>query len=247
MSGYLRSVRDDIPAAGFCAKNLIRRHPEFTLGPISITVNPGEVVALVGANGSGKTTTLNLLAELDQPEEGTVSFPCPNPAAALRCGLVTDADDMPEDLTAREMWSVIARVSSACRSEATTLLDRARSLAATFVFTQHDQLIGTLSHGNRQKAKLVAAFMVEPPTMLLDEPRNGLDPVAIHHLNRQLTGYAGRGGALVFATHDLHYAERSASRIVALHQGRVVFNGTAPEVPGRSLPDWYVQMATSDV
>lgn len=242
----MSGVRFDRGRQGLTLASAEVEYPAFHYGPVDLAVVPGELVALVGANGAGKTTTLDLLAGRLAPRRGGADCGGDDTEPpALRCGYVTDADDLPCDLTARELWALVAR-TTAGRRGAAALLDGARTLAGQFDFVQEDQLIGTLSHGNRQKVKLIAAFMVAPGSILLDEPRNGLDPVAMHRLDEHLAAEAARGAALLVATHDLHYAQRAATRVIALHRGRVAHDGPVADLPGGSLVTWYVELATAD-
>lgn len=211
---------------------VVVKYPTFTLGPIDLEINAGEIVCLVGPNGAGKTTLLRALIGLLPLESGHVLLGGENvqgraPSVVKRIGWIPDDDtELLEDLTCSELWDLHAYAHSHAGAERKSLLEHAQSIAAQLDFDPPKILLASCSHGMRKKAQIVTALMHEPRLLLLDEPRNGLDPIAIDRLEQLITGARDMGRAIVISTHDLHYAQRVADRVVVMSRGTVRAMGT---------------------
>src|SRR5688500_9979211 len=92
---------------GIVAEDVVHRYPGFQLGPLSFELHAGQVTALVGANGAGKTTLLNIISGICTPTGGTVADVGESASLARRCAYVTDAEDLPFELTARELFRLV--------------------------------------------------------------------------------------------------------------------------------------------
>ncbi|MET0779794.1 MAG: ABC transporter ATP-binding protein [Candidatus Saccharimonadales bacterium] len=193
----------------------------------------GEIACLVGTNGCGKTTLLlTALGVLPhrgecllygRPYDGTDS------RLKARIGFIPDDPELLfEELTATEQWSVAASVLRQSRSDAEydLLMSRARHLANRISFNPPSQIARTYSHGMRKKTQIVSALLGKPEVVIIDELRNGLDPIAIRQTEGLIKSERDRGAAVLVATHDLWWAERFADYIYVLDKGRVVAQGT---------------------
>jgi ABC-type multidrug transport system ATPase subunit len=181
---------------------------------LSLACGAGEVVALVGANGAGKTTVLRALAGVLPIERGAVEL-AGRPlrgAARRRVGFVPEAADPPGHLTALELLSLVAALRGAELPDAPA---RGRFFPATL----DDAALGSLSLGERRRVCLAAAQVGAPVLLLLDEPENGLDAGGLEMLIEALTGERARGAAILVATHDRALIAALGAREVQLAAG----------------------------
>jgi ABC-2 type transport system ATP-binding protein len=193
---------------------------------VSFALSPGETFGLLGPNGSGKTTTIRMLAGLLRPTAGTVLYggrPSSDGGMELRAaiGLVTESGGIYENLTADEYLAFFGGLygmpAGQVRPEADRWLDR---------FGLSDgrrRRIGTFSKGMKQKLHLVRALLPRPRLLLLDEPTSGLDPEMTENLWEVLAELRAKDGvATLLSTHNLDEAERLCDRVGVLSRGRLV-------------------------
>lgn len=205
------------------------------LNGLSLTIQAGEIHALLGANGAGKTTTLNLLLGFVQPRSGQVRIngidPAANPTAARRqVAYIPENVALYGHLTARENIAYLLDLAeqsadSAAIGEALT--------AAGLDHAAHDGRVSGFSKGMRQKVAIALALARHVPALLLDEPTSGLDPQATMEFNRLLGVLRGQGVAILMVTHDLLGAADVADRIGFLRGGRLVEQVSASTGPER--------------
>ncbi|HYJ72012.1 MAG TPA: ABC transporter ATP-binding protein [Actinomycetota bacterium] len=192
---------------------------------LDLEVQPGECVALIGQNGSGKTTTLRLVAGLLEPTDGEVtvagdSLKLDRSRAAL--SFVPDSPLLYPDLTVREHLELVALAHGVGDG----VDGRVNDLLELFGLTARgDFLPGQLSRGMRQKTQLACALVRPFLLILLDEPVVGLDPPSQQALHRILLAAKQDGAAIVLSTHQLPFAAGLADRAVVLHEGRMVAQG----------------------
>jgi ABC-2 type transport system ATP-binding protein len=202
----------------------ISRGGSQVLTDLSLSVPAGETYALLGGNGSGKSTTLTALLGLLRPDSGTIQVGGTDPASAPEAARRQIAY-LPENvalyaqLTAYEniaYFMALAGVEPA-RERMDEALD-----AAGLQAEARDRPVGSYSKGMRQKVAIAMAVLRDVPVLLLDEPTSGLDPRATADFNQLVTRLKGRGTAILMVTHDLLGAADCADRIGFLAQGRIV-------------------------
>ncbi len=200
--------------------------PEFHLKVDSLKASSGSITCIVGPNGAGKTTLLECLAGLAQPLRGEITIrgrSVTNQLQHIRLhvGYIPDDEDwFVKELTAREYFEVLISVYRDAGVTA-PLHKNIEQLAERLSFTAYALPLQYLSHGNKKKVQCIAALMHEPCVVILDEIRNGLDPLAIIAVEDILQALAKKGVCLIAATHDLWWAERIATNILLLRQGSV--------------------------
>jgi energy-coupling factor transport system ATP-binding protein len=196
---------------------------------IDLAVHQGEIVALVGRNGAGKTTLLRSVAGVHTPRSGTVRVrghaPRPGADAAL-CPQEPEAI-LFADTVADEV-RITLRAQGRDVAEAESLLDE---LGIAAFARAHPR---DLSAGQRLLVAVAATAAAGAPVLLLDEPTRGLDPETKERLARFLRAHAGRGGIVVFATHDVELAAPLATRVVMLAGGEIVADGRPSVILGDS-------------
>ena len=219
------------PNAGSVA-DLFVEIGSFTLGPLSLQLRGSEILCLLGPNGAGKTTLLRALLGLIPVARGRVEIggrrPRDREARMLRTiGAVSDdPTDLVEELTAEELWELHSYAHAQVAGTVREMMARARVLAEQLDFAPPDSPIQGYSHGMRKKTQIVAAMLHSPAMLMIDEPRNGLDPIGIRRLEQLLREQREAGTAVIVASHDLYWAERFSDRVCVLAHGRVV--GTGP-------------------
>jgi ABC-2 type transport system ATP-binding protein len=181
------------------------------------------VTGLLGPNGAGKTTLLRLITGLLAPSEGQVTVygqdPRRTPQVFERVALVPEEDAVYPFLTATEFVEYAARLSGAPTSAA------AAALAAVTLTADADRPLRTFSKGMRQRAKVAAALVGDPETLVLDEPLNGTDPVQRAHLIATFRRLADEGRTVIVSSHVLAEVERMADRVIAVVDGRLAAAG----------------------
>ena len=197
---------------------------------VSLSVNYGEVVALLGPNGAGKTTLVETLLGFRSPVAGTVRLHGLDPVrdhhdVTVRTGALLQRGGVWAPMSPRDVLRLSASYYDAPREveELLALLDLAR--CATTPWRR-------LSGGEQQRTLLALALLGRPRALVLDEPTTAVDPEGRQVIRDLVAHERERGCALLLTTHELNEAERLADRLVVLHRGRVVVQGTLDELAG---------------
>jgi ABC-type multidrug transport system ATPase subunit len=180
------------------------------LAGVGFELADGEALAVLGANGCGKTTLLRACAGVLEPDEGSITLRgLPLRHARRHLGYVPEAADPPPHLTPAEFLRLCASLRRSPPIDPATV----ERLGVTPFL---DQRIGSLSLGQRRRACLAAALVGAPWLLVLDEPSNGLDPGGVALLADVLVEHTAAGRAVLFATHDLALADRIGAARKAL-------------------------------
>jgi ABC-2 type transport system ATP-binding protein len=140
-------------------------------------------------------------------------------------GLIPDDEQwLIAELTAREYFALLQHIYTEA-GITINLKARERQLAKVLGFTAYDQALSTLSHGNKKKVQIIAGLMHKPRVIIVDELRNGLDPLAIMVAEELIKQESHDGATIIAATHDLWWAERIADQLLILANGSVLFDG----------------------
>ncbi|MFI5941662.1 ATP-binding cassette domain-containing protein [Streptomyces uncialis] len=199
------------------------------LDRISLSAPPGSVVALLGPNGAGKTTMVRVLSTLLRPDAGRVAICGVDVVASPRriramIGLTGQFAAVDDVLTGRENLELVARLSRmsrpAARARTAELLDRFGLGEAA------DRLVRTYSGGMRRRLDLAASLLTKPAVLFLDEPTTGLDLRSRLDLWSEIEQLVKDGTTLLLTTQYLEEADRLASTVTVLDQGRMVAQGT---------------------
>ncbi|WP_109003048.1 ABC transporter ATP-binding protein [Streptomyces rishiriensis] len=199
------------------------------LAEVSLTVAPGEAVAVLGPSGSGKSTLLNLLAGLDRPSAGTVTVAGVRvdelgEAASARyrrasIGMVFQFFNLLDDLTVVDNVVLPAQLAGLARGEARR---RAAELLEALGIDRHAHAYpGRLSGGERQRVAVARALMNRPALLLADEPTGALDTASGEDVKDLLGDLHADGQTIVLVTHDVALAQSCATRTIQLVDGRI--------------------------
>ena len=215
-------------AAAISIRDLhVRRGGKPILPGISLEVPTGIVTGLLGPSGSGKTTLLRSIVGVQVIESGAVTVlggRAGSPELRRRVGYVTQTPSVYLDLTVRENVSYFASVLAAPAAAGD------EAISTVGLEEQADQVVRTLSGGERSRVSLASALLGEPDVLVLDEPTVGLDPVLRRDLWQTFHVLADRGATLLVSSHVMDEAER-CDHLVLMREGRIV----ADEAPSSLL------------
>jgi len=203
---------------------------------VDFDVARGSIFALLGSNGAGKTTIVNILSTLLKADAGIAEvdgFDVATQSADVResISLTGQFAAVDEILTGRENVVLVARLRHLKDpgAIADALVDRFGLTDAA------GRRVSTYSGGMRRRLDIAMSLIGDPPVIFLDEPTTGLDPQGRLEVWQAVKDLAGRGTTVLLTTQDLDEAEQLADRIAILHEGRIIVNGTLAELK-RLLP-----------
>ncbi|HED03517.1 MAG TPA: ABC transporter ATP-binding protein [Candidatus Fraserbacteria bacterium] len=204
---------------------------------LSLQVTRGEILGFLGPNGAGKTTTVKILTGMLQPDGGAArvaGFDVLHQPLEVkkRIGVVPESGALYTSLSGAEYLELIAALHHLPRDLAER---RAHELLQLFgIAAARDQRMSGYSKGMKQKVLLTAALLPNPEVLFLDEPLNGLDANAARVVKALLRKLADQGKTIFFCSHILEVVERICTRIVIIHQGRQVIEGTTSSIIART-------------
>ncbi|HLT17122.1 MAG TPA: ATP-binding cassette domain-containing protein [Acidimicrobiales bacterium] len=224
-------------SAGVTATGLGKRYGDlWALRGLDLEVPAGQVLGLLGHNGAGKSTTIQILTTLARPTEGTAAvagFDVTTEADEVRRRIGVAAQEATVDglLSARLNLELVGRLHGRSKAQARARADELLELVG--LADAADRLVKTLSGGMRRRLDLAASLVARPQVLFLDEPTTGLDPRSRTDLWDQLRSLVREGTTLVLTTQYLEEADRLADHIVLLDHGRAVAHGTPAELKAR--------------
>ncbi|GAO06188.1 putative ABC transporter ATP-binding protein [Streptomyces lydicamycinicus] len=197
---------------------------------LDLELFPGETVALLGPNGAGKSSTLDLLLGLRTADSGTVTLFGTTPQRAIeqgRVGAMLQSGGLMEGVKVRELVKLARDLHPQGHP-----LDRI--LAAADLTDIADRKVDKLSGGQEQRVRFALATAGAGDLIVLDEPTTGMDVTARQTFWGAMRRQAREGRTVLFATHYLEEADAIADRVIVLHRGRVLADGTAAEIKSRA-------------
>ncbi len=216
-------------------KELSKRFKKVTaVDSISFVVDRGEIVGLLGENGAGKTTTLRMLATMLKPTGGT--------ALVNGYDIVRDPDKVRGEigilfggevglydrLTGRENISYFAELNGMTKAETEKSIDELVQLLEMEDYV--DRRVGKFSRGMKQKVAIARSIVHKPSVMLFDEPTAGLDVTAARIVQEFIIRCKQDNKAIIFSSHSMSEVEKLCDRIVMIHKGKILEQGTMTEL-----------------
>ncbi|MFF9885281.1 MULTISPECIES: ABC transporter ATP-binding protein [Streptomyces] len=197
---------------------------------LSLRLYPGETVALLGPNGAGKSTTLDLLLGLKQPDSGSVALFGTSPREAIvagRVGAMLQSGGLTDGVTVAELVKLACALHPRPYPVADVLARAGLSQIA-------DRKADKLSGGQAQRVRFALATAGDSDLIVLDEPTTGMDVSARQAFWATMREQADQGRTVLFATHYLEEADAIADRVLVLHRGRLLADGTAAEIKAKA-------------
>ena len=236
------------------ARSLTKRFKDITaVDNLDLEVSPGEVIGLLGVNGAGKTTVMNMILGLTIPNEGSIhvfgkDLHQHRIEILKRTNFCTTYANLPSNL---KVWQNL-RVFAGLYGVANPSEKIEELLEMLGIHHLRNSITGRLSAGEGTRVNLAKALLNDPELLLLDEPTASLDPdIAdkVRKLVRRLQ--TERSPAILYTSHNMRDIEEVCDRILFLHQGRILASGTAEEIKqrfeGKDLDDVFIKVARNEV
>lgn len=199
------------------------------LDDISLSVDRNEVVSIIGHSGSGKSTLLNCIAGLDTYESGSISVDARHSGTYNGIGMVFQQGNLFPHLTVLQNLmlapeKILGVSRDEAEKEALLVLDKVG------MWTKKSNYPDTLSVGQRQRVAIARCLMMKPSVLLLDEPSSSLDPVSTGEVYNVLSDLKKKDITILIVTHDIDFAYGLSDRIVYMHNGRIIEQGTSSDI-----------------
>jgi ABC-2 type transport system ATP-binding protein len=224
-------------------KGLTKHYGDFVaVDNLNLSIKQGEVFGLLGPNGAGKTTTILMLLGLTEPTAGEVSVLGYDPArqplsVKARVGYMPDQVGFYDELTARENLIYIAKLNGIPRDQLKRRVEEA--LERVHLTSVIDKRAGTFSRGMRQRLGLADVLVKNPQLIIMDEPTQGLDPELAHEFLNLIQSLKEEGTTILLSSHLLHQVQVICDRVGLFSKGRMVLQGTVPELARKVLGGAY--------
>lgn len=200
---------------------------------INLIIKPGEIFGFLGPNGAGKTTTIKMIVGLLKPDSGSVKVSTVDVwkdpiKAKMMLSYVPDNPDIYDKLKGIEYLNFIADMYGISKHKRQEKMNY--YLEMFNIKDAIGDIIGSYSHGMKQKLVLTSALISEPELFILDEPMIGLDPKSAFNLKTTMREICDKGKTVFFSTHVLEVAEKICDRIAIIDKGKIIAMGTMEEL-----------------
>lgn len=207
---------------------------------VNLRVYPGQIIGYIGPNGAGKSTTVKIILGLIEKYTGEIKIfgediSKDRISYKRRIGYVPETGDIYDSLTANEYLSFIGDLYNIDPAIVETRAVKLTQLLA--IYDSYNSRISSYSKGMRQKLLLIASMIHNPDILFLDEPITGLDANSVIVFKEILSGLALQGKTIFYSSHIMEVVEKLSDRILLLHNGVVVADGTFAELQSTSMDD----------
>jgi len=198
---------------------------------ISLTLNQGQTLGLIGQNGAGKSTSIRLIMGYMQPDEGEVIVLKDkqiSPATRRHIGYLPETSTFPPNLTCMELLYFSGRC---CDMSKVLITEQSEALLKRLgIWNDRNRRLSEYSKGMQQRASFAAALIHNPDLLILDEPMSGLDPIGRADIIALIHDLRSQGKTILFCSHLLDDVERITDHVAILHQGNMLYNGEIKEL-----------------
>lgn len=217
-------------------KNVTKKYGDkVALKNINFNVNDGDIFAFIGHNGAGKTTLIKAIVGIHDFEEGEILINGKSiKKSPIECkkemAFIPDNPELYDNMTAAEFINFMCDMYEV---DEKTRKGNIEKYAKLFdIESNLNDLIGSFSHGMKQKVALIAALSHNPKVLIMDEPFVGLDPIAVHGVKEIMNEMVKEGKIIFYSTHILDVAEKLCSRVAIIKKGELVKVGSMAEIKG---------------
>lgn len=217
-------------------KNVMKKYGDkVALKNINFDVNDGDIFAFIGHNGAGKTTLIKAIVGIHDFDEGEIlingkSIKKDPIACKKEMAFIPDNPELYDNMTAAEFINFMCDMYEI---DENTRKVNVEKYAKMFEIEDNlNDLIGSFSHGMKQKVALIAALSHNPKVLIMDEPFVGLDPIAVHAVKQVMNEMVKEGKIIFYSTHILDVAEKLCSRVAIIKKGELVKVGSMDEIKG---------------
>ncbi|MBR2704583.1 MAG: ABC transporter ATP-binding protein [Clostridia bacterium] len=217
-------------------KNVTKKYGDkVAIKNINFNVNDGDIFAFIGHNGAGKTTLIKAIVGIHDFEEGEIlingkSIKKEPIACKKEIAFIPDNPELYDNMTAAEFINFMCdmyEIDEKTRKENIEKYSKMFEIQDSL-----NDLIGSFSHGMKQKVALIAALAHNPKVLIMDEPFVGLDPIAVHSVKQVMNEMVKEGKIIFYSTHILDVAEKLCSRVAIIKKGELVKVGSMAEIKG---------------
>jgi ABC-2 type transport system ATP-binding protein len=205
--------------------DVTKRYREFTaVDALSLGVEAGEIVGIIGHNGAGKSTTLKMIAGLIAPTSGVVEvmgrdIQKESVSVKRHIGFLPEESPLYENMTARQYLTFFSELYGMPRGDAQARID---VLLDSLKLPEKDKLTGEFSKGMKRKVAIARALLHNPQLLVLDEPNSGLDPLTSFFIIHYLKTLKREGKTILLSAHNLFHVEYICDRVAIIKNGRLV-------------------------
>lgn len=219
------------PVSAIQVEGIVKTYGSFrAVDNLTFDVYQGEIFAMLGPNGSGKTTTMRMILDILKPDVGRIAVlggPLTE-ATKDRIGYLPEERGLYRNVRLLEMMVYLGTLKGLSRSEAQA---RALALLERLELTEHlKKKVGELSKGMQQKIQFAVTVLHNPDLIIIDEPFSGLDPVNTLVLKDLLLEFRDRGGTIVMSTHQMWQVEEMCDRLLMIHKGQQKLYGPVEDI-----------------
>ncbi|WP_250674806.1 ABC transporter ATP-binding protein [Paraclostridium ghonii] len=217
---------------------------------ISLNVERGEVFGFIGHNGAGKTTTIKSIVGIHDFDDGEIYINSKSiKEKPIECkkdiAYIPDNPDLYESLTGIGYLNFIADIFNVSKNDREELINKYSKVFE--IENALGSVIGSYSHGMKQKLAIISALIHSPKILILDEPFVGLDPKASFKLKEIMKTFCKNGGCILFSTHVLEVAEKICDKIAIIKDGKIVAIGATEDVKGdSSLENTFMELIDNE-
>jgi len=227
------SFRHKIPNPKFTNPWKTRKGPG--IFKLSLSLGTGKILGLVGPNGAGKTTLLRILAGIIPIDDGKIIFDGMDLSASkgtIEEYLRSNVGHMPEQVRWSGNTTVLETISQFAEMRQESVSSK-KLLALVGLNAKSDSTLDELSQGMRQRLSLAVALMGSPKVLLLDEPFNGLDPVAAKSVEKMIKELANNGVSIIISSHQVSGLAYLIDKLLLIHRGQIVADGSIDEIESK--------------
>ena len=219
-------------------KNVTKKYGDnVALKNINFNVNDGDIFAFIGHNGAGKTTLIKSIVGIHDFDEGEIlingkSIKKDPIACKKEIAFIPDNPELYDNMTAAEFINFMCDMYEIDENTRKANIEKYAKMFE--IENSLNDLIGSFSHGMKQKVALIAALSHNPKVLIMDEPFVGLDPIAVHAVKQIINEMVKDGKIIFYSTHILDVAEKLCSRVAIIKKGELVKVGSMDEIKGDS-------------